>query len=737
MGDDEKGLVGLQEGLDADSSSSSSSSEVDQAGLDLVEGDNVPKDDGSNGASCATDETAADESISDSFGIATYDDDDDDDDGDDSSQSTPIAKSHLSRQKQSAGVGAVAVAGAAPPHYRYTEGPPTKTSKARTNVGRATAVVVASSSNARMVPCDRFVTEDAAEHVNEAPLQHPDNGDEGDDDDDDDEVDANDQRTVSSGSSSGSSWLDAHFARRFERGPTPPRISSSDLAGHRIIEASQDGADDNVPARFDATIPGAYSVVQQGAVRPADDAISADDAIFEMTSSVYRLAEAAVVDDDVIVDARPVNEENESNLTERMAEMERRYSLASLALEDARDREDQDNREKKKRRHRTLFWVALICAFAVIVITTVVVTTFKTTRTTNNLESTREGSSSNASSTASDEDLTSSDMLSLRNIVGGGSSDFDSDPNRLAALDWMSRDQIRISLMRSASGDDASEGEHVWKLRQRYVSALLFWATDGPSWYARLGFLSSMDECDWNRAILGDESVGEVTDFGGALEVKGLFCNEEGHIQRISLWWNGLAGTIPSEVSFLSGSLEGLNIAGGSISGAIPSSFGELKQLKELSVSEHCLSGTLPESISSLNRLEVLNLHGNDNLSGSLNTLCKTNNVSWFAADCGDCPGSEVRIQCDCCVCCESASFSCCDKEGEKLYEWMNLAENPITNLPLSFDRPCLSEESVKWREVECPCVVYGKGGEFCSTECNDDKTLLQEALEQVTDNFP
>ena len=733
MGDDEMGLV---EGLDDDSSSSSSSGGCRQTGLDLERG-NIPKEVGSIDASCATEETAPDESTSDSFGISS-DDNNNNDDDDDISQSTPIAMPNLSSQKQSAGVGAVAVAGAASHQYRYTVGPSTKTCKGGTNAGGPTAVVFASSSNARMVPCDRFISEEATEHMNEAPpqlqqdLEHPDNGG---GDDGNNEVDGHDQRTVSSGSSSGSSWLDAHFARRFERGPTPPRISSRDLAGRRIIEAEQEGAD-NVPERFAVAIPGAYSV-QQGGDRSAND----DSEIFEVTSSVYRLAEAAVVDDDVIVDARPVNEANESNLMEQMAEMERRYSLASQALEvavrDREDREDRDNREKG-RRHRTVFWVALICAVSAILITIVVVTTSKTSMATNNIESTAgEGSSSNASSTASDDDLPSSGMLSLRNIVGGGFSDFDSDPNRLAALDWMSRDQISISLMRSASGDDASEGEHVRKLRQRYVSALLFLATDGPSWYARLGFLSSKNECDWNRAILGDESVGEVTDFGGALEVKGLFCNEQGRIQRISIWWNGLAGTIPSEVSFLSDSLEGINISGGSISGTIPPSFGDLKELKELSISEQCLSGTLPESISSLNRLEILNLHGNDNLSGSLNKLCKTNNVSWFAADCGDCPGSEARIQCDCCVCCESSSFSCCDKEGGKLYEWMNLAENPITNLPLSLDRPCLSEEAMQWREEECPCVVYGKGGGICSTECNDDKTLLQEALEEETNNSP
>ena len=220
------------------------------------------------------------------------------------------------------------------------------------------------------------------------------------------------------------------------------------------------------------------------------------------------------------------------------------------------------------------------------------------------------------------------------------------------------------------------------------------------------------------------------------MEAKGLFCNEEGRIQRISLWWNGLSGTLPSELSFLSDSLEGINITGGSISGTVPSSFGNLAKLKELSLSEQCLTGTLPESLSSLKRLEIVNFFANDHLSGSLNALCRNDIINWFAADCGDCPGSESRIRCDCCVCCEDSSFTCCDKEGTKLYSWMNLAKNPITHRPLSFDRPCLSKESLAWKERECPCVAYGKSGGICSTDC-DGNTLLQDTLNQVSNSFP
>ena len=442
------------------------------------------------------------------------------------------------------------------------------------------------------------------------------------------------------------------------------------------------------------------------------------DAMSEPLDPVYRLTEAAVVDDDVVVEAHPVDEDSDL-----AAHLERHVSLA---VEEAR---------QKGRKQRHIVWAGLTFVVLAVAASAVSAAVAITTKGDNTIDSSAPGGGSTHSETAMVDDPLS---VLPRTIVGGSSLGFLDDPNRIAAFDWMSKDQISMTLLQSAKDVDEIhvEGEVVLKLRQRYVSALIFLATNGPLWYARLGFLSHKDECDWNKAILGDASAGEVTDFGGAVEAKGLFCNEEGRIQRISLWWNGLSGTLPSELSFLSDSLEGINLAGGSISGTVPSSFGNLAKLKELSLSEHCLTGKLPESLSSLNRLEIVNFFANDHLSGSLNSLCRNDVINWFAADCGDCPGSESHIRCDCCVCCENSSFTCCDKEGTTLYSWMNLAKNPITHRPLSFDRPCLSKESLTWKEKECPCVVYGKSGGICSTDC-DGNTPLQDTLNQVRNSFP
>jgi len=686
------------------------------------ESDVVPKD-VSNSASSATEDTCTADSTSESCEIST-----DDDDG--ISQSTPIARPNLSKTR--------------PTCTRL----PTKTSKTACAKKNATAVV-ASSSRGAAVPADRFVTEEATSQVSrELPpleiLQH-------DDGDGVSLVTNPDHWTVGSGSTGGSSYLDAYF--QIDRPVTPPRTQRG--AGRRMIEVPAE-SDGSMPADFRVTIPGAYAVFPNdtesadGALAPGrrlpdqtlptsninsgfgtgtgterptqqDEAVvdSLSDSMSDPLDPVYRLTEAAVVDDDVIVEARPVDEEVDSDV---VAQLERQYSLA---MEEAR---------VKGRRQREIFWVVLIAVVLAVVVSATVAITTKTGATID--ESVPGGGNTNSEADHHHDDLPSA-MLSLRNIVGGSSPGFADDSNRMAALDWMSKDQISMSLLQSSRGVGELEGEVALKLRQRYVSALIFLATNGPHWYARLGFLSTKDECDWNRAILGDASAGEVTGFGGAVEAKGLFCNEEGRIQRISLWWNGLSGTLPSEMSFLSDSLEGINLTGGSISGTVPSSFGNLAKLKELSLSEHCLTGALPGSLSSLNRLEIVNLHGNDNLSGSLNALCKNDVAAWFAADCGDCPGSEERIQCDCCVCCESSSFTCCDKEGEMLFRWMNLAANPITHLPHSFDRPCLSKETIEWKEEECPCVVYEKsGGGICSTEC-DDKTLLHNTLDQASNGFP
>ena len=41
----------------------------------------------------------------------------------------------------------------------------------------------------------------------------------------------------------------------------------------------------------------------------------------------------------------------------------------------------------------------------------------------------------------------------------------------------------------------------------RYVSALLYFALDGPNWASQLNFLSEKEICDWNQIYVADGQV--------------------------------------------------------------------------------------------------------------------------------------------------------------------------------------------------------------------------------------
>jgi hypothetical protein len=182
-----------------------------------------------------------------------------------------------------------------------------------------------------------------------------------------------------------------------------------------------------------------------------------------------------------------------------------------------------------------------------------------------------------------------------------------------------------------------------------------------------------------------------------------------------------MSGTIPPELSFFSESLIEINIPGGSISGPIPSSFGELVNLEYLIVNDNCLTGTIPEQLLDIYTLTIYSIYNNNNdLSGSLNGFCvgTTNREGLLnlVADCeqegsNDDGNDEIlssSIECDCCVCCNPDNYQCYDTQGNSSNTYF-LESYPRNNLslpPKSFQKQCLSKKSQNWIEDECPCVI-------------------------------
>jgi len=144
------------------------------------------------------------------------------------------------------------------------------------------------------------------------------------------------------------------------------------------------------------------------------------------------------------------------------------------------------------------------------------------------------------------------------------------------------------------------------ELRERYILAILFYSTNGDNWKDKSKWLSNDDHCSWF----------------------GVTCNHN-NVQRLTLSENGLQGTIPSELAFLS-SLDYIVFDTNKLHGRVPAEIfglhdlhrfdvehnqliGQFFQpeffqcnetLKMLQIRDNLFSGTLPSEINSLTKLE-------------------------------------------------------------------------------------------------------------------------------------
>ena len=144
-----------------------------------------------------------------------------------------------------------------------------------------------------------------------------------------------------------------------------------------------------------------------------------------------------------------------------------------------------------------------------------------------------------------------------------------SDPrsHRSRALQWMALDDpLRVPLPPPSNYDAR-------KVIQRYTLAALYYATDGPnSWTQTLGFLTGVDECEWNSV----DSDTEYFSGAGA-------CGSDGLVTALALWDNGLSGTIPEELGELK-MLRTLSLYKSNLMGMVPKRLSELAELSEFSL---------------------------------------------------------------------------------------------------------------------------------------------------------
>jgi len=111
-------------------------------------------------------------------------------------------------------------------------------------------------------------------------------------------------------------------------------------------------------------------------------------------------------------------------------------------------------------------------------------------------------------------------------------------------------------------------------LLQRYILALIYFATKGEEWTDAYKWLSEDNECQWSHVMCDD-----------SLQVIGLdFRN------------NNLQGEIPHEMSFLE-ILQTLDMSNNNLTGAIPDEFGNFYFLEQLHLYGNEFDTGLPDEI--------------------------------------------------------------------------------------------------------------------------------------------
>ena len=128
-------------------------------------------------------------------------------------------------------------------------------------------------------------------------------------------------------------------------------------------------------------------------------------------------------------------------------------------------------------------------------------------------------------------------------------------------------------------------------LLQRFALATIFFATDGPNWTNRTGWLDPTDDCNWFDSL---------APFG-----QDICLNTRR--TTLNLADNNLVGTLPPEIGILS-DLEYLVLYQNRIGGQLPSEIGLLTALRTFIVFSNPWTGTIPRTVGLMTELETFDI---------------------------------------------------------------------------------------------------------------------------------
>ena len=270
-------------------------------------------------------------------------------------------------------------------------------------------------------------------------------------------------------------------------------------------------------------------------------------------------------------------------------------------IQDCAFNPEEDGKHKSNR-----FWVKPIFLIVTITVITIVSTLAVT-----------KGVEENAQITRSLDVASSSDPIWQRL----NNKTFDVDLMLTLQIDSNSEDLEKLSTLRQTPqflaanwivNEDARELQaDDPSLIQRYILAILYFATNGSEWDCfftndTVAFLDENDECGWF----------------------GMTCLD-GALDSLNLEYCDLDGTIPKELTYLD-KLEILKLNGNFLSRTIPEEIGTMEGLLDLDLSENFLTGTIPEKIYGLRHIDTIAFSWNE-LSGTISDSIGFSNARGIA----------------------------------------------------------------------------------------------------------
>lgn len=161
-----------------------------------------------------------------------------------------------------------------------------------------------------------------------------------------------------------------------------------------------------------------------------------------------------------------------------------------------------------------------------------------------------------------------------------------------------------------------------FRLLQRFVLGVLYFATRGGNWGNDSGWVTQTNECQWFQRS-------DIVEFAACVNrrIVALSLKDNGlagpvplelellpNLVLLEFSNNGLTGTIPGRLSNLS-NLQGLILFDNFLSGTIPDGIGRLTELRGLDLDFNQLDGELPNALGLLTNLESLFVSGNVSFS--------------------------------------------------------------------------------------------------------------------------